>query len=286
MYANVVTSDDPTYFRIYIGSASGLSTGHKDSGISRRVKEHMRSAKNTSHRQSGMRHFQELNKPGIQKNFIVLVCFKTPVDGPIVRIAEAVMTIIFNAWDDPAFLALRPRHLVTIPEHYGLNSASPLASGVESYADLARSDDVLKRDEYLRRCRANGKRVSSQNKERRIRNAREGGPVAVTCSGHQFLFTLLKQRIYVPHDLVMIMGLDIARTVNVTCDICTGIRHHAPYACKAKLVDIGSRLGIKLRGRYTSGANKGSPCEKWIQSNSMQAVSKANTIADLIQKAT
>lgn len=41
VYADVITNPDPFYIRIYIGSAAGVYKGRKDTGLSRRIKEHI-----------------------------------------------------------------------------------------------------------------------------------------------------------------------------------------------------------------------------------------------------
>jgi hypothetical protein len=164
--------------------------------------------------------------------------------------------------------------LATIPQHGGLNSGSPLANGVANYTNLVPSEDFLKRDEYLRRCRANGKRRATQNMERFIK-CWSRRTVKVTTSGHKFRFKGLNQQIRIPQDLPMILGLDISSTVNEVYDISAGTRHHTPYACKANAVAIGSQLGIKLKGQYARGANRGSICQKLVQCGSIQTVPKA-----------
>jgi hypothetical protein len=72
-----------------------------------------------------------------KQTFIVLVCFEKQVKSTVVRISEASMMILFNTWNNKTFSALRPKALVHIPRHCGLNNASHLAGGIVSYAYLA-----------------------------------------------------------------------------------------------------------------------------------------------------
>lgn len=89
VYADVITNSEPSYARIYVGSAAGVYKGRKDSGLCRRIKEHMASLKKGSRPESGMLHAKELKKAKAQANFIILIRFAEEVDLPTVRIAEA-----------------------------------------------------------------------------------------------------------------------------------------------------------------------------------------------------
>ncbi|KAF2787133.1 hypothetical protein K505DRAFT_132763 [Melanomma pulvis-pyrius CBS 109.77] len=126
VYADVITNSEPFYARIYVGSAAGVYKGRKDSGLCRRIKEHMASLKKGSRSESGMLHAKELKKANAQANFTILVRFAEEVDLPTVRIAEALMTILFCAWDSQTFHSLRPKSLAPIPRCFGLNNANPL----------------------------------------------------------------------------------------------------------------------------------------------------------------
>ena len=290
MYADVITNPDPSYFRIYVGSAAGVYKGRKDSGLSRRIKEHIWSINNGSRPQSGILHVRELKQGAAQPNFIVLVRFAEEVELAIVRIAEALMTILFRAWDNQAFHSLRPGGLTPIPRHYGLNNANPLTGGFLLYQDLTNSQDSDKREQHLKRCRLVGKRRAAANMAKFIKNAREGGPVTITrfraCKyGRcQYRFKALKQQISVPYRLSEDLGLEVTKRVNVAYDISLQKPHHTPYACKAKFGDPSSRLGIMLKGKYGRGARKGLMFEKWIQCNSGRAISTASSILELIQE--
>ena len=290
MYADVITNPDPFYVRIYIGSAAGVYKGRKDTGLSRRIKEHISFIKNGSRPESGMLHVQELKQAAAQPNFIVLVRFAEEVELPVVRIAEELMTILFRAWDNQAFHSLRPGGLAPIPRHYGLNNANPLTGGFLVHNDLTHPEDSDKREQYVTRCRLMGERRAAANKAKSIKNAREGGPVTITrfrASKYgrcQFRFKALKQQTFVPYQLAKDLGLDVTKKVNVVYDISVGKPHHTPYSCKAKFEDPGRCLGIMLKGKYGQGARKGLMFEKWIQCRSVRAISTANGILELIQE--
>jgi hypothetical protein len=292
VYADVVTNSEPSYIRIYIGSATGVYKGHKDSGLSRRIKEHMASITKGSRPESGILHTKELAKAAAKPNFIVLVRFAEEVDLPLIRIAEALMTILFCAWDSQTFHSLRPRALTPIPRNFGLNNANPLTGGFVTPSDLAHPEDFEKHEEHMARCRLVGKRRANENMTRILTNARTGGTVAVTRSSgaskgsYQFAFKALNHKIFVPSDLAKHLGLDITKKVNVVYDISEEGPHHIPYAHRARFQDSSRRLGIKLKGNYARGPMKGLPFEKWLQCKSTKSITTADSIIELIQQPT
>lgn len=290
VYADVITNSEPSYARIYIGSAAGVYKGHKDSGLCRRIKEHMGSMKKGSRSQSGMLHAKELRKAKAQANFIILVRFAEEVDFPTVRIAETLMTILFCAWDSHTFRSLRPKLLAPIPRYFGLNNANPLTGGFVTTSDFSHPEDSKKREEHMARCRLLGKRRAAENLARSLENARSEGPVAVTrrpgtkSGAYQFGFKALKHHIFIPSELAKDLGLDTTKSVMVVYDISEEGSHHAPYACKARYKDPSRLLGIKLKGNYIHGPMKGLAYQKWLQCGSTQAIITAKSIIELIRQ--
>ncbi|CAN9241136.1 unnamed protein product [Alternaria alternata] len=211
--------------RANIQPAAGVYKGRKDSGLCRRIKEHMASLKKGSRSESGMLHAKELKKANAQANFIILVRFAEEVDLPTVRIAEALMAILFCAWDSQTFHSLRPKSLAPIPRCFGLNNANPLTGGFITTSDFSLPEDSEKREEHMVRCRLSGKRKAAKNLARSLENARSEGPVTVTRrpgprnGAYQFRFKALKYHIFVPSELAKHLGLDITKSVRVVYDI-------------------------------------------------------------------
>jgi hypothetical protein len=290
VYADVITNSEPCYVRIYIGSAAGVYKGRKDSGLCKRIKEHIASTKNGSRPESGMLHAKELQKANAQANFIILVRFAEEVDLPTVRIAEALMTILFRAWDSQTFHSLRPKLLALIPRYFGLNNANPLTGGLATISDFAHPEDSEKREEHMARCRLSGKRRAAGNLARSLENARSEGPVTVTRrpgrkgGAYQIGFKALKHHICIPSELAKHLGLDITKSVRVVYDISEEDSHHTLYACKARYKDPGRLLGIKLKGNYVRGPMKGLAFQKWLQCESTQAIITAKSIVELIRE--
>lgn len=290
VYADVVTSPDPLYFRIYIGSAAGARKSRKDSGLSRRIKEHLASIKMESRPESGMLHSNELRKASTKPNFIILVRFAEEVECAVVRIAEALMTILFCAWNSQSFHSFRPKGLTPIPRHIGLNNANPLTGGFFVLSDFSHPNDFRKREEYLRNCKMRGQRKAAKNLARSLENAKEGGVVPVHCRSssrngpYGYEFKVLTQRIFIPSHLGRDLGLDITEKVNVVYDVSVGRPHHTPYALRAKFSDPSRRLGITLKGVYGRGPLKGLGFEKWLQCGSVRAISTASSIIELVQE--
>lgn len=280
---------DTAEFRVYVGSAAGIPKGRRDSGLSRRIKEHVASTKRGSRPESGVLHVRELGRVGAQPHFIILVRFSEEVEVPIVRIAEALMVVLFNTWDNQVFRSLRPANLIRTSRYMGLNNANPLTGGFIVLSDLAHPEDAVKHDEYLARCRSTGKRMSAQNMAKILKNAREGGSVTVTrrlaakTGASRYGFKALGQQIYIPSGLAKDFGLDITRKVNVVYDISQGKPHHTPFACQTKYDHPSRLLGIKLKGVYDRGPMKGEEFQKWLQCGSSRAALTAKHIMDLIR---
>lgn len=169
------------------------------------------------------------------------------------------MVILFNTWDNRIFHSFRPQNLTPIPQHIGLNNANPLTGGFMALGDLSHPEDAAKHEEYVMRCRLMGKRLSAANMSKILKNAREGGPVTVTCrptarlecsnmgskhSSKRYLFPPILRRTWI---------MTLLRKVNVIYDISDVQPHHTPYACKAKYEDPTRLLGIKLRRKYSGG---------------------------------
>jgi hypothetical protein len=290
VYADVITMPDTANFRVYVGSAAGIPKSRKDSGLSRRIKEHIVSMKKGSRPESGVLHAKELGKVGAQPHFIILVRFSGEVDVPIVRIAEALMVVLFETWDNQVFRSLRPANLTRIPRHIGLNNANPLTGGFIVLGDLAHPEDTAKHDEYMARCRSMGKRMSAQNMAKILKNAREGGSVTVTrrlaakTGVSQYGFKALGQHIFIPSGLARDFGLDSTRKINVVYDISQEKPHHTPFACKTRYDHPSRLLGIKLKGHYGRGPMKGDEFQKWLQCGSSRVALTAKHIMDLIQQ--
>lgn len=289
VYADVVTNSMSSDFRIYIGSAAGVYKGRKDSGLCRRIKEHIASRKKGSRPESGMIHAQELSKETSRTNFIILVRFAKAVDPCVVRIAEALMTILFGTWDNKAFRTLRPRDLTPITRQVGLNNANPLTGGFLTLADLRHPDDTDKREEYMKRCKLTGKKRADRNMARILSIAKKGGPAAIirratTKPGDfQYSFKALKQELFIPKELAKCLGLDDNSKLTVEYEISEGRPHHTPYASKARYEDPGRALGIKLKGTYRHGPLEGLDLHRWLESGSLQAVRKARIIRKILQ---
>jgi hypothetical protein len=290
VYADIITNSEPSYARIYVGSAAGVYKGRRDSGLCRRIKEHMASMKKGSRPESGMLHAKELNKATTQTNFVILVRFTKEVDLPTVRIAEALMTILFCAWDSQAFHSIRPKSLAPISRNFGLNNANPLTGGFMTTSDFSLPEDSDRREEHMIRCRLSGKRRAAKNLARSLENARLEGPVTVTCrpgariGAYRYGFNALKHHFSIPSELAKHLGLDKTKSVRVVYDIAKEGPHHAPYACKARYKDSSRRLGIALKGDYVRGPLKGLAFQKWLQCGSTQAIVTARSIIELIQQ--
>lgn len=69
--------------------------------------------------------------------YSVLIRFKKPVVYELVRITEAVMTILLGAWHDPIYLSLRHSALPPITYKWGLNNASPLDNAITKLRGLS-----------------------------------------------------------------------------------------------------------------------------------------------------
>jgi hypothetical protein len=71
-------------------------------------------------------------------HFIVLVRFPEPVGRPVIHIAEALMTILFAAWNNRIFWELRPASLLRPNEDWGLNNGlcSRELHGQASFAEF------------------------------------------------------------------------------------------------------------------------------------------------------
>jgi hypothetical protein len=124
--------------------------GRKAFVLRRSINEHLRSLKNGSRPQSGIPHIQELQSIETKPNFIILVRFAKKVEPAVVRISEALMFILFNAWNNKTFLSLQPRELKLFPQYRGLNAVSPLASGFEGCFNS--NQDPKKQEEFRMRC--------------------------------------------------------------------------------------------------------------------------------------
>lgn len=243
VYADIVTNENPSLFKIYVGSAAASSVplSRKPKGLRRRIQEHMSYARSkTRSPQSGQPHCNEIREKGSHCNFVVLVQFAEQVKKPLVHIAEAVMTILFASWDSQSFSSLRPVCLPRGP-YCGLNNANPLDYGVSSCVSL-RAGQI--RTE-------NGRRKAQKMREASIAKAKEGGPFLVTTqqispSYWDFRVKICGANIKIPSELGLSVGLHIRRTLNIQCETDTPQQHH-PYAAKAKWDESARRLGICLK---------------------------------------
>lgn len=278
VYADIVTNEDPKYFRIYVGSSAAVSDNHTVRGLNRRIRDHLSFIRSESGRpESGIPHSVEVKKPGSRANFIILVRFATPVDRPVVHIAEAIMTILFASWDNKTFLYLRPAYLPK-PDGWGLNSSNPMDFAIPGHY----SGPEYREQQILR-----GRNMAARMQERRVAEAKAGGAVRVGAyhvKGKylEFRFNLCGEIFCIPTTLGKSLGLDIYRVVNVECDIRVE-QHPFAYAQRAQWEAKARRLGICLKGTYQRGECKGQEFQKWIQCNSDMAVLRAERLIDLLR---
>jgi hypothetical protein len=204
-------------------------------------------------------------------NFVVLVRFAQPVDKPLVHIAEAIMTILFASWDSKTFNCLRPANLPS-SLCWGLNNANPLDYGVSSCASQIKKD--------------NGRRRARKLREASVTKAKEGGHFRVTArqirpSYWDFKFQLCGEVIKIPSEMGLSMGLHQQQCLHVHCEV-GATQHESPYAARASWGSNERTLGICLKGCCVHSWNRGKTFTKWVQCNSIQAVSRAKRIIDLL----
>ncbi|KAL5364804.1 hypothetical protein BJX96DRAFT_139009 [Aspergillus floccosus] len=277
VYADIVTNEDPKYFRIYVGSSAAVSDSRRVRGLNRRIREHLSFIRSESGRpESGIPHSVEVKKPGSRASFIILVRFATPVDRAVVHIAEAVMTILFASWDNKTFLYLRPAYLPK-PDGWGLNNSNPMDFAIPGHS----SDPGYREGQIL-----GGRNRAAKMQRRRIANAQAGGAVRIIAYHAQgrywgFRFNLCGESFVIPTALGRSLGLRYNRVVNVKCDIRVD-QHPFAYAQKAQWESKARRLGICLKGTYRRGECKGQKFQKWIQCNSDTAVLRAERLIDLL----
>jgi hypothetical protein len=272
VYADIVTNDDPSFFKIYVGAASSsmIHQNGKSKGLKRRIREHLSYARSKTRRPpSGQPHCNEIRKERSHCNFVVLVRFAQLVGKPLVHIAEAIMTILFASWDSQTFTNLRPTNL---PRSlcWGLNNANPLDYGVSSFVN----------------SKDNGRRMARKRREVSIAKAKEGGHFRVTAhqvrpSYWDFQFYLCGETIKIPSVMGLSMGLHLQRCVHVHCEV-GATQHESPYATRASWGSNERRLGICLKECCIHSYSRGKTFTKLVQCDSIQAVSRAKRIIDLL----
>lgn len=278
VYANIVTSGDPTYFKIYVGSGATVSTRKKINGLRRRIQEHLSSVRcSTSRPQSGQIHSREVYKEGSHCNFVVLVQFPEPVDPPLVHIAEAIMVILFASWDrNPVFRRLRPKSLQPCLA-WGLNNANPLNYGVcDGTSPTSRQ-----------RMSLNGQKRAKARMGASVAKAKEGGPVRVTTqrlspSYWDFKFKICGETIHIPSNQGQTVGIHKQRTIYVKCEVASE-QHKSPYANKAEAGDISKKLGVCIMSGADPHASRVKGFQIWLQCNSKKAVSRAKRLIVLLE---
>lgn len=227
---------------------------------------------------------EELRSIGNRANFIILVRFEKKIESAVVRIAEALMLILFDTWDHKIFKSLRPRALASFSQHCGLNAVSPLSSGSKVVSTPIKTPRSRRNFAWDAGQMGSGGRPKKM--EKLIAHAKEGGVVAVTRvvfhNRSQFSFKAMGQKTFVPLGLAQALRLQFLKKINIVYDISHREQHHTPYACKSKDGDPSSHLGIKLEGRHCGGVNEGLEFGKWIKCNSLQAVTKADRIVSLM----
>ena len=176
------------------------------------------------------------------------------------------MVILFGLWNNIHFLKLRPGELPAIPRRWGLNNASPLTCEITSYVDIKKSEDPAQLEDYIRRCKIRGNRLTASNRVKAVRKALEGGAVVISISkrdsGLQFSFTALGHHFRVSSPFGTSVGLNISRTVNVMFSISGNKPHRNLYTTRVKGIEDSSRLRVKLRGISARGPSKGARFEK------------------------
>lgn len=273
VYADIVTNEDPSYFRIYVGAAGSVGD-RRFAGLRRRIQEHLRYAKSKQHAQSGIPHSNEITKPGAHPNFVVLVRFSEAVPIPTVHVAEALMTILFASWDNHIWKDLRPSHLAECRD-WGLNQANPLDFAIVSIYDRAK---------FKARLVESARTKAARNQVRRIDNARAGHFVRIhpDRSRNNFRFKLCAESIMISATLGNTLGLKSHPEVKVECDI-RPEQHPSAYALKATWESDARRLGIRLQGQYGQGPCKGQEFKEWIQCGSNAAVARAERIIRMLE---
>ncbi|CVK92416.1 uncharacterized protein FMAN_07312 [Fusarium mangiferae] len=275
VYADIITNNDPNYFKVYVGAAGSVGSGRRFGGLRRRIREHLTYAKSTKlHPQSGMLHCNEMTKVDARLNFVVLVRFSRAVEIPLVHISEALMSIFFASWKSQSFLRLRPRYLAQHRE-WGLNNANPLDFSIVGTVDHTKS-----RERALKGARTK----VARNLAKSIADAQAGCSVRTYKDrrSNNFHFILCKEKILISSTLGGSLGLTDQPVVRVECDIRIP-RHPSPYAAKAPWQSEAGKLGICLCGQYSRGPSKGEPFKKWISCDSNVAVARAERLLSMIE---
>lgn len=216
VYADIVTNDDPSFFKIYVGAASSsmIPQNGKSNSLKRRIRQHLSYARSKTCRPpSGQPHCNEIQKERSHCNFVVLVRFAQPVGKPLVHIAEAIMTILFASWDNQTFTNIRP---TSLPSSlcWGLNNANPLDYGVSSFVN----------SKAIQIRKDNGRRMARKRREASVAKAKEGGHFRVTAhqvrpSYWDFKFYICGETIKIPSEMGLYIGLHRQRYVHVHCEV-------------------------------------------------------------------
>ncbi|KAJ6016356.1 hypothetical protein N7540_010947 [Penicillium herquei] len=296
VYANILTHMTSTFRegipRIYIGGAPGPYAPLSE-GMRGQIRSHKKSSNLAKSRATV--HEKLLKADNWQENWAALVIFRSPVDAELVKLAHAVMIIMFGSCQDSDYAFCRPQKMHSPPSQWGLNETGPLhclkITTFNQLSGVSNPDDV-DRIRYRQRMNALSA-ASSKNRQRRERIS-EGGPIHVTAhrSGRRikrYFITPMTSAdggpvdISIPVNIGSKYRLEQAGTVNVTLDL-SNTNHHRPYAAKSEPHSKLRCLGILITGSAPCGPRKGFFFKTWLQSFRITGCSHAEKLIEFIER--
>lgn len=265
IFSHTVTStSDQSFVRIYVEKAAGP---YKAGALRHHRGLHSKIAGEKSILKKGRAKniYRNLQcAPHHVSTWTILLSFAVDVEKPLVIIAHAVMTVLFQGYENGPYLRCRPPDMPLALPTWGLNHIGPLGQdGLTEYKKHYLLSDPNEA-EFIRHATSASAKDSNQKRSlltqrKRIDRLINGGQIHVNVlkiSGivRRFFFTALTKSegshidITVPIDIGIKHGLEEHRTLQVVFDVAPTTDHQIPYAIHANpkvlLVDWAYRSRV------------------------------------------